>query len=128
MGTVRSVYESDPYFPFLQAVDIPELIQCIHSAYLQPYLLCAQTVCKFLAWLNITPEEALDYTYQVSIPAKFSGDKDYCWYLQTSQPICINEHRILLSHSLLSLLKHHMTSMLTAHEKKYCWFMQNIIN
>lgn len=99
MGVTRSVYVGDPYFPFAQAVDIPELIQCTHPSYLQPYLLCAQHVYEFLAGLNITPQEALEYTYQISIPAKFPGNKNYCWYLQISQPICINENRVLLSHA-----------------------------
>jgi hypothetical protein len=99
MESVRSVYEGDPYFPFSKVVAISELVQCIHPSYLQSFLLCAKTVYKFLDQLNITPEEVLDYTYQNSIPVKFPGNAAYCWYLQTSKPICVNENRVLLSHA-----------------------------
>lgn len=99
LGMVRSLYDNDPNFPLKQHAGIDELIACIHPSYLKPFLLCAENTYKFLAGLAITPEEALDYTYQIVIPIKFPRSKDYSWYLQISEPICINEHKILLSHA-----------------------------
>lgn len=96
--TARELYDSDSYFPFTHSVNIEELLMYIHPSYLFPYLLCAEFAYTFTIELNIPIEQIPDYAFQVSVPYKFPGDKDYQWYTQVSNTVSINEEKIILSH------------------------------
>jgi len=96
--TACELHNSDSYFPFIYAISVEELLMYIHPSYLFPYLLCAEFAYTFTIELNIPIEQIPDYAFQVSVPFKFPGDKDYHWYTQVSNTVSLNEEKIILSH------------------------------
>ena len=96
---VLKVFEGDQYFPFSQPVGIEMLVSCIHPSYLVPFLLCAEFAYTYTSELGVEPSEIPDYAFQLSVPFKFPGDEDFCWYNKVSNTISINEHRCILTHT-----------------------------
>jgi len=76
--------EKDPKFYSNGFTDNKMFLRHLHRSYLIPYLVFARFAYQMVQEMNISREEWLGATYQISLPLQLKSFSGYNWYLQRS--------------------------------------------
>jgi hypothetical protein len=115
---IEPLFEDDKRYPFSDVFKYKKFFDCVHPDFLPPYLIYAQCAYQAVKEGKFTASDLYNLFYQIEIPIKLPGQKDYCWYLLKGKLLAIDERHNVRRHINMYIFIRPLTQFNEKHERK----------
>jgi hypothetical protein len=116
--TIRPLFDGDKLCPFPPDVKYKKFFDCVHPDFLAPYLIYALCAYQAVKEGKFTVSDLYNLFYQIEIPIKLPGQKDYYWYLLKGRMLTIDERHNVTRHINMYIFIRPFTQFNEKHERK----------
>ncbi|QEC66749.1 hypothetical protein FRZ67_05315 [Panacibacter ginsenosidivorans] len=96
--SIKPLIPADSKYPFAGITDVKNLLKLIHPGFLVPFLIYCVIAYELAGKVEATPNDILSIFFQITLPIRFKGQKEYAWYIQRTKVLSVNERNEVISH------------------------------